>query len=204
MMLSKEQLPKADVVASICLLLLGAAVIWGGTRMPLSGTYGGVVNTWYVSPAAFPILVGAMIVLSSAWLLARAIRQGALEGLRIYLRDGAAGFWRNTGVRRTALIYIWIVTYTVMLRLHPFGWMTNLLRDRDFFYGRFTRFCLEAEGINYVLSSFVFLTGFIMMFLRPHGKRPGWGHLAGIVCLSAVMSFGMGYAFSEWLSVPLP
>jgi hypothetical protein len=202
--LSKEQLPKADVIASICLILLGLAVIWGGTRMPLSGTYGGVVSTWYVSPAAFPILVGGMITLAATLILLRAIRKGALRGLREHVGHVAAGLWRRTGVRRTAVVYVWIVAYAAMLGLRPFGWVSGHLQEAYFLNSPLTRFCLEAEGVNYVLSSFVFLAGFIAMFLRPHGKLPRLRHVVMIVCISAVVSFGMGYAFSELLSVPLP
>jgi hypothetical protein len=203
-MFSREQMPKADVIASVCLILLGLAVIWGGTRMPLEGTYGGVVSTWYVSPAAFPMLVGGLITLTATLILVRAIRRGALRGLREHLQGGAAGLWRRTTVRRSAVVYAWIVVYAVMLGLHPFGGVRNCLQGLDFLDSRATRFCLEAEGINYVLSSFVFLAGFIAMFWRPHGKGLRAGHGAIIVCLSAAMSLGMGYAFSELLSVPLP
>ena len=50
-MLDQNNLRKADVVTGICLVLLSIVVIIGALQMPIGGTYGGVDNPWYASPA---------------------------------------------------------------------------------------------------------------------------------------------------------
>ena len=203
-MLPKETLRKADVVTAIVLIALGAAVVVGASQMPMRGTYGGVVSTWYVSPAVFPLIVGGGLIVLAAIILVRAIREGGLEGLGGFIRRGLRGIFVKRTVRRGLATWLWIGVYIAMLALHPFGWVRGGLRRLTFMRSGLTRFCLQAEGVNYVISSFLFLLVFMLMFYRPKDRRPGWKRVMLLAGLSAVMSFLMGYVFSEHLAVPLP
>jgi hypothetical protein len=69
-MLEKEKLRKADVYSGIVIFLFGAWIVWQASKMPMKDSWGGVQNVWFVSPALFPLFVGAMIMLLG-FLLAR-------------------------------------------------------------------------------------------------------------------------------------
>jgi len=203
-MLPKDALRKADIVTAIVLIALGVGVVIGASRMPMRGTYGGVVSTWYVSPAVFPFIVGGGLIVLAAIILVRAVRQGGLAGLGGFIGRGLRGIFVKPTVRRGLASWLWIGVYIAMLALHPFGWVCRGLGRLGLMRWGPGRFCLQAEGINYVISSFLFLLVFILMFYRPKGRRPGWKRVALLAGLSAVMSFLMGYVFSEHLAVPLP
>lgn len=95
-MKDKTSLRRADFWTSILLFALGVAMIGGATTFPMTDSYGGVQNVWYVSPALFPLLVAVALVLLSVVLFVNAIVSGgahqALAGLvqkagRIQERD---------------------------------------------------------------------------------------------------------------------
>lgn len=83
-MRDRTGLRKADFWTSILLFGIGAAMIGGATTFPMTDSYGGVQNVWYVSPALFPLLVAAALVLLSAVLFVNAIMTG---GARLALAD---------------------------------------------------------------------------------------------------------------------
>lgn len=203
-MMPEEKLRKADVVTAAGLVLLGSGVLIGAFRMPMSGTYGGEEVRWYTSPAAFPILVGFLIIAFAVGILARAVRKGAMAGIARYYADGIKGLVHNRAALRVLIIWVLLAGYVSALRLHPFGWVSRVLVRIPFMRWSLTRFCLEPSGANYVLASFVFLTAFIWLFYRPKGRLPDRRYGAFIVGLSAVVSFLVGYLFREQLFVPLP
>jgi len=67
------RLRRADVVTGAVLAILAAAMILEALTFPLEGTYAGVQNAWYVSPALFPLIVGAMLLILSLGLLGKAV-----------------------------------------------------------------------------------------------------------------------------------
>ena len=59
------RLRRADVRTGLVLAVVALAMIAEALTYPLEGTYAGVRNAWYVSPALFPLIVaGALLVLS--------------------------------------------------------------------------------------------------------------------------------------------
>jgi len=62
-MLEKDTLRKADIFSGACIFLFGLFVVYEALQMPMKDTYGGVQNVWYVSPAIFPLFIGAIIAL---------------------------------------------------------------------------------------------------------------------------------------------
>jgi len=73
---------RADLWTSLVLLVLAAAMLGGALQFPLEGTYAGVRNAWYVSPALFPLIVGTAIAILAAALLLTAVRAGAWRAVR--------------------------------------------------------------------------------------------------------------------------
>ena len=73
-MLEKEKLRKADVYSGIVIFLFGAWIVWQASKMPMKDSWGGVQNVWFVSPALFPLFVGAMIMLLGLLLVRTALK----------------------------------------------------------------------------------------------------------------------------------
>lgn len=85
-MMEKDKLRKADIFSGGAIFLVGLWIISQSLKMPMKDSWGGVQNVWFVSPAIFPLFVGAMISLLGAMLVRTALktvgRQGLVEVLR--------------------------------------------------------------------------------------------------------------------------
>jgi hypothetical protein len=81
-MMEKEQLRKADIFSGSIIFLLGCFIISEALKMPMKDSWGGVQNVWYVSPAIFPLFIGAMISLLGALLIRTAFKTAGMKGLK--------------------------------------------------------------------------------------------------------------------------
>lgn len=61
--MEKEQLRKADLLTSLIIFVFGLFIVLEAMSMPMTDSYGGVQNVWYVSPALLPLIVGGAISL---------------------------------------------------------------------------------------------------------------------------------------------
>ncbi len=82
-------LRKADFWTSLVLLVLATGMLLKTLTYPLEGSFAGVRNVWYVSPALFPLIVAGMLILLSGFLLVHAIRSGGAAAALSDLRGGA-------------------------------------------------------------------------------------------------------------------
>jgi hypothetical protein len=175
-MMPEEKLRKADIVTGICLILLGLAVLYGASRMPMTGTYGGVTNVWYVSPAVLPILIGILIILFSIGILIRAVNRGGHKDIVRFYLDKTKKLPGNIEVHR--ILIIWVLSF-----IYIFGLLGK---------------------INFFIASFLYLCPFMLLFHRPDGDALKVKDAACIISLCAILPFGIGYLFSKYLLVPLP
>ena len=74
-MMEKNKLRKADIFSGSIICLFGLWIISQAAQMPMKDSWGGVQNVWFVSPALFPLFVGAMIMLLGALLIRTAIKE---------------------------------------------------------------------------------------------------------------------------------
>lgn len=81
-MLEKDTLRKADIFSGALIFLFGLFVVYQALQMPMKDTYGGVQNVWYVSPAIFPLFIGAIIALLGIALTIIALKSVGLQQLR--------------------------------------------------------------------------------------------------------------------------
>ena len=81
-MMEKDKLRKADIFSGSIISLFGLWIISQAVKMPMKDSWGGVQNVWFVSPALFPLFVGAMIMLLGALLVRTALKEVGLKGLR--------------------------------------------------------------------------------------------------------------------------
>lgn len=80
--MDKELLRKADIFSGGLVMLAGLLIVSFALQMPMKDSYGGVQNVWYVSPALFPLFVGAMLVLLGGGLIRTALKAVGLEGIQ--------------------------------------------------------------------------------------------------------------------------
>jgi len=74
-MMDKDKLRKADLFSGSIIFLLGLYIVAESLQMPMKDSWGGVQNVWYVSPAIFPLFVGAMITLLGGFLVKVAFKR---------------------------------------------------------------------------------------------------------------------------------
>ena len=84
-MLDTEKLRKADIFSGTAIFILGLFIISQAVQMPMKDSYAGVQNVWYVSPALFPMFIGAMLALLGVLLMRTAIKEVGMRGLKSVL-----------------------------------------------------------------------------------------------------------------------
>lgn len=75
MTIDRDRMRRKDLVSGIVLMLFGAWIVCETyARIPMKGSWGGVMNVWYVSPGLFPIFIGLVLFLFGSVLAAIAVR----------------------------------------------------------------------------------------------------------------------------------
>ncbi len=77
----KQQLRWADFRTGLILIVIAVGMIGEALTYPMSDSYGGVQNVWYVSPALFPLIIGICLLLLSGVLLTIAVRANGWPGV---------------------------------------------------------------------------------------------------------------------------
>ena len=139
-MLEKEKLRKADVYSGIVIFLFGAWIVWQASKMPMKDSWGGVQNVWFVSPALFPLFIGAMIMLLGFLLSRTALKT---IGIKTFGNTLQWLFSRN------------LFQFLNSLSVLRFYAMTVLFLSFVF---------LNIPRIDFFLSAVLFLSVFITMF----------------------------------------
>lgn len=73
-MMDKDKLRKADLFSGGLIALAGLFIVSQALQMPMKDSWGGVQNVWYVSPAIFPLFVGASITVLGLLLMRTAVK----------------------------------------------------------------------------------------------------------------------------------
>ncbi len=111
--LSKEELSKkrkADFFTGLLILFISIAMLFESFTFPMTDSYGGVQNVWYVSPALLPILVSSLLILLSLILIKRSITDG---GFKQAIEDfpKLTQTIRSEGSRRFFIICCYLIAY---------------------------------------------------------------------------------------------
>lgn len=139
-MMDKEKLRKADIFSGGIILFFGLWIVSEALKMPMRDSYGGVQNVWYVSPALFPMFIGAMIALLGALLIRKAFKTVGRRGFMGVLA------WLGSSS---------LVRFLVTPPLFRFYAMIVLF---------FSLVFLNAPRIDFFLCAVLFLFVFITMF----------------------------------------
>lgn len=199
-MLSRQSMPAADLLSG-CGLAVGAVIILiNAGRMPMSGTYGGVDNAWYASPAAFPIVIGALLLIAAVGLIVRGALRGGGKRSGALLRELVLALGRRKTAQRIAMVFGLLLVYVAALQWHWFAFVAGAFEGLG--SGRLipTRFLTADTGASYWCASFLFLLGFVLLFGRGKTKSE-WLMRIGCCGLAPLI---VGYLFSEPLGAPLP
>lgn len=139
-MMEKDKLRKADAFSGTAIFVFGLWVVSQAVKMPMKGSWGGVQNVWFVSPALFPLFVGAMIALLGALLVKNTLK--------------------TVGFKALGDIIGWMVSRELILFLKT----PALIR----FYAIVTLFFsfvfLNIPRVDFFLGAILFLLVFISMF----------------------------------------
>ena len=150
-------LRRADFRTAIILIAVSVVMIWTALGYPLQESYGGVENSWYLSPALFPLMIAGCLLLLSLILMANAVRFIAAENQwgRLF---GPELFAVGQRGLRTLLIAGYIGGYTWLL----------------------------IPNVDFVLATLLFLVVFSGTFYVCDGSR-AWtllgGYLVGCILI---------------------
>ena len=178
-MLEKEKLRKADVYSGIVIFLFGAWIVWQASKMPMKDSWGGVQNVWFVSPALFPLFVGAMIMLLGLLLVRTALKTIGMKAfgdtLQWLFSQNLLQFLNTVSILRLYAIAVLFLAFVF----------------------------LNIPRIDFFLSAVLFLSVFITMFYFDEAvllKKLFFFYLAGTV----VFIFYFAAGLEELLSPVLP
>jgi hypothetical protein len=229
----KIELRKKDYLTSMILVAFGVFVIlYTVFTMPMKDTFSGVVNVWFVSPALFPLCIGAFIAQGGLVLMARAIRDG---GARKFWEDFSAGekrSWDNTLRLLAILLPIFSYVYLNLPRVDFFlstifclvVFTTFFYFDRQEVLKKLFRFylvgCLVflllfSAGVHHMLNEFFpyFTDGLVFLFFLAYiyycltlmrGDPAQKRKLRLTLLTSLLTSLILIPSFKYFLLVPLP
>lgn len=186
-MMEKEKLRKADIFSGGIIFFFGLWIVCQAMQMPMKDSWGGVQNVWFVSPALFPLFVGAMIALLGALLVRTGLK--------------TIGFKAFTDVLR------WMVSAELIdfLKTPP------LIRFYAMVVLFFSFIFMNIARVDFFLGSMLFLTVFITQFYFDDErllKKLLAFYLAGTLImiayhatpLATIVEASVAYA-SDWLAL---
>lgn len=101
----KAALRKADVWTGGVLAVVAVAMVVEALGFPLEGSYAGVRNAWYVSPALLPLIVGGVLLVLSVGLVVKGLADHRrLSGTSVLAVDLRAGWRAGEDVTIVALL----------------------------------------------------------------------------------------------------
>ena len=216
---------KADLRMGILLFLFGTAVLIGATDFPLTDSYAGVRNVWYVSPALLPLIVSGLILILSLALIANALVTigwaGAGESFRIGSLDLTDRRLRFALIIAVIVTYVYVAIPGVDFLIASTTTLLSLIGG-FWFGGRrpvalmlvlvvlaaLVQIVLAAvAGSGPLLDSFSALAGvvqFYALWRLAAGDRLRQRRAAATVAIALGVSLFLCIAFKYGLLVPLP
>ena len=180
-MLDKDKLRKADIFSGFVFLLFGLWIISQALKMPMKDSWGGVQNVWFVSPALFPLFVGAMISILGVLLTSMAVKTVGRQEFQRVLR--------------------WLGSQELVVFLQTNG----VIRFYAMTVLFFSFVYLNLPRIDFFLCSILFLAVFISMFYFDDDgllKKLFGFYLAGTVVCLGYFLLGLPVKLEKTLPYP--
>lgn len=191
---------KADFWSSLVLIAVSTAMLLQALTFPLRGTYAGVRNAWYVSPALFPLIVAAMLILLGLGLLTRAVRSGGAAAAFHDLRHPAVARWFRSSAA------FWIIGGAMAAYVYGFVPYVDFVAATALFLLCFaTGFHLRDSRVAGLLLAALVAGGLVLLAgallgLMPGPRTPAAYVLDGVVW--AAFAVAVVLAFSATYRVP--
>lgn len=184
-MMETKKLRQADFITSILLILFGTWVLFEAFQMPMKGTYGGVKNAWYVSPALLPLIIGGSVFLLGIVLLLTAIRSGGAADCLQTLRSFKAG--TNVQIERfVAIVLAFVVlVYLFIPRVDFFLSIWFFLSYLIIAFYSDSHKILRKLTLVYVLISIIFLILFCCGLAQTLNR--GFEYSTDVVALISIL-----------------
>jgi hypothetical protein len=229
-MMDKQKLRGADILTSGLLILFGAWLIFEGMGMPMTASYGGVKNVWYVAPALFPLIIGGAMILMSISLLVAAMRLGGWPVFVAFFAQRGRGLdekgWRFIGILLPlfSLVFLnipnldfilsnmlFLIFFITVFYIDDLPLMKKAIR----FYGigMLGLLVLHASGLTKALKNFyvvdLLALGFVIAFIlyvrsKTGDDRNARRKLRNSIIISTVIPVLLVAAFRFFLMVPMP
>ncbi|KJZ13296.1 hypothetical protein TW85_13835 [Marinomonas sp. S3726] len=87
-------LRRADIKAAIVIIIVSLLMIFESASFPLTDSYAGIQNAWYVSPALFPILIASILLICGVTLLFKGLAFVRAHKEIPVVRTSQASRWR--------------------------------------------------------------------------------------------------------------
>lgn len=104
---------KDDFKTGLVLIFIALALLIHTLGFPMSGSYAGVENQWFASPALFPLIVIGLLLLCSCILLFKAIKQKGFTqfgDLKTWLGD-----WQQSRIKER-----WYVIFNLVIFVYVY------------------------------------------------------------------------------------
>jgi hypothetical protein len=180
--IDRDSMRRKDFVSGIVLMFFGAWIVYETcAKVPMKGSWGGVMNVWYVSPGLFPIFIGSILFFFGAVLAAIAVTHLGFHAIRDGLRSWAGSVAGSRGMPEPVLRFLAVV---VILAVYIY---------------------VDMSRVDFFLNSILFLVVIILIFYLddPQIMRKLFTfYLAGSVLFLVCFASGLDERISG--SIPYP
>jgi hypothetical protein len=180
--IDRDNMRRKDFVSGIVLMLFGAWIVCETyAKVPMKGSWGGVMNVWYVSPGLFPIFIGSILFFFGAVLTAIAVKHIGFHSIRDWVRSRASVVVVSRGIPEPVFRFLAVV---VILAFYIY---------------------MNMSRVDFYLNSIFFLVVIILIFYLDDAQimRKLFGfYLAGSVLFLFYFYSGLDERLSG--SIPYP
>ncbi len=154
---SENKRAQSDFKVAIVLLGIALFLLVHTLTFPMSGSYGGVENQWFISPALFPLMITSLLVVCSGILLFKACLQRGFQ--QFWALKNWIGDWQEPRIKdRWYIIWVLLVMIYVYIPSIDFylAAILFLLSLTSRFYYQTTH-CLSRFSLIHLILSCVLI-----------------------------------------------
>ncbi len=187
--MENRKLRKADFYTSIILFALGLFMLVQTFSIPMTDSYAGVTNAWYISPALFPLFICPAIMLLAVLIFLRAVKEEGFANL-IHLKTRKSQEEVNQYIRGFAVGFMIISHVYVFLPRTDFLLSTcfNLMIMMSAFYLEQMSLLIKIS-VYYLLASLLVIVFALMKASIPMVTNEDFVFLMDIYLLISITAF---------------
>ncbi len=161
----KANLRRDDFKTGLLLILLSLSVLWEASSYPMTDSYGGVQNVWYVSPALFPLIIGLLLLILSLVLVGNAIAQVGWSNVWFIKRQ------KNRQKHRLDLRFFAIVLFFSLFVYAYIPYVDFFIASAFFLFVFISGYYLERRDILIInVLFYAVIAGALYIFININGE----------------------------------